>query len=220
MDTLIIKSDRGWPARHGHPWLFRDDVTHLPTLEDDGGEADVYDAHGNFVGRGLLAARSQIVCRIYTRKRGEELDREFFRRRLLAARDHRAALGLPNDQTDAFRLVYAEADRLPGLTIDRYAEYLVIQTPTPGLEPRKGMLVELLQELFQPRGICERNDMPVRKSDCLPLVSQWIVGQPEGKLRIRENGLLYEVDPLGSNEDGALLRSARQPALVGQHLSR
>lgn len=202
MDKLITKSDRGWPALHGHPWLFRDDVTHLPGMEDDGAEAEIYDARGNFVGRGLLAARSQIVCRIYSRQRGEELDRNFFRRRLLAARDHRTALGLPNEATDSFRLVYAEGDRLPGLTIDKYGDYLVIQTPTPGLERRKALLVELLQELFQPRGVYERNDMPVRKSDCLPLLSQWIVGQPEGKLRIRENGLLFDVDPLGAMKTG------------------
>src|SRR5688572_7999515 len=150
MHKLIIKSERGWPVRSGHPWLFRDDVTHLPAVESDGAEAEVYDARGDFVGRGLLAARSQIVCRIYSRRRDEELDREFFRRRIVAAQEQRTALGLPSEDTDSFRLVYAEGDRLPGLTIDKYADYLVIQTPTPGLDQRKTMLVELLQELFQP----------------------------------------------------------------------
>jgi 23S rRNA (cytosine1962-C5)-methyltransferase len=198
---LILKRDRGWPARSGHPWVFRDDVAQLPKELPDGAEADVLDAAGNFVGRGLLAARSQIVCRIYSRKR-EELDREFFQRCIEAARDDRLRLGLPNAQTDSFRVVYAEGDRLPGLTVDRYADYLVIQTPTPGLDQRKPMLVEILNEVFQPRGICERNDMPVRKSDCLPLVSQWISGPPEGKIRIRENGLTYDVDPLGAMKTG------------------
>lgn len=198
---LKLKSDRGWPARSGHPWVFRDEVAQLSKDIPDGEEAEVMDAAGNFVGRGLLAARSQIVCRIYSRKQ-KELDREFFRRRIEAARDYRLRLGLPNEKTDSFRVVYAEADRLPGLTVDKYADYLVIQTPTPGLDQRKPMLVEVLNEIFQPKGICERNDMPVRKSDCLPLVSQWITGQPEGKVRIRENGLLYDVDPLGAMKTG------------------
>jgi 23S rRNA (cytosine1962-C5)-methyltransferase len=202
MHKLIIKSNRGWPARSGHPWLFRDDLTHLPGIESDGAEAEVYDAHGDYLGRGLIAARSQIACRIYSRQRGEELDREFFRQRIVAAQQFRTRLGLPREDTDGFRLVYAEADRLPGLTIDKYADYLVIQTPTPGLDQRKGMFVELLEELFQPRGICERNDMPVRKSDCLPQVARWITGQPGDKLRIRENGLLYDVDPLGAMKTG------------------
>jgi 23S rRNA (cytosine1962-C5)-methyltransferase len=201
VDKLIIKSDRGWPARGGHPWLFRDDVTHLPRIEDDGAEVDVYDARGDFVGRGLLAARSQIVCRIYSRRQ-QALDAGFFRRCFEEAREYRVSLGLPSDETDSFRLVCAEGDRLPGLTVDKYADYLVIQTPTPGLDQRKGMLVEVLQEVFHPRGICERNDMPVRKSDCLPLVSQWITGQPEGKIRICENGLSYDVDPLAAMKTG------------------
>jgi 23S rRNA (cytosine1962-C5)-methyltransferase len=201
MEKLIIKADRGWAARGGHPWLFRDDVTHLPQVADDGAEVDVYDARGGFVGRGLLAARSQIVCRLYTRAH-EPLDASFFRRRFEEARDHRSSMGLPSEQTDSFRLVYAEGDRLPGLTVDKYADYLVIQTPTPGLDQRKSTLVEVLQQVFQPRGICERNDMPVRKSDCLPLVSQWITGRPEGKIRIRENGLLYDVDPLAAMKTG------------------
>ncbi len=153
------------------------------------------------MGRGLLAARSQIVCRIYSRSH-DPLDTGFFRRRFEEARDYRISLGLPSDETDSFRLIYAEGDRLPGLTVDKYADYLVIQTPTPGLDQRKAMLVEVLQEVFQPRGICERNDMPLRKSDCLPLVSQWISGQPEGKIRIRENGVSYDVDPLAAMKTG------------------
>ena len=212
MHKLIIKSNRGWPAHSGHPWLFRDDVTHLPGVEDDGAEAEVYDARGDYVGRGLLAARSQIVCRIYSRKRDEELDREFFRRRILAARERRTALGLPGEDTDSFRLVYAEGDRLPGLTIDKYADYLVIQTPTPGLDQRKAMLVELLSELFQPRGICERNDMPLRKSDCLPQVAQWIVGPAGGEDPHSRKRPAVRRRPAGGDEDGSLLRSARQPA--------
>jgi 23S rRNA (cytosine1962-C5)-methyltransferase len=201
MQTLTIKSERGWPTRSGHPWLFRDDVLNLPRTLEDGAECEVLDAHGAFVGRGLIAARSQIVCRIYSRQR-EPLNQHFFRRRIEAARERRSELGFPNDQTDSYRAVFAEADRLPGLTVDRYGDYLVIQTPTPGLDQRKAMLVETLQEIYRPRGICERNDMPVRKSDCLPLVSGWLAGEAADTIRIRENGLLYDVDPVGAMKTG------------------
>jgi 23S rRNA (cytosine1962-C5)-methyltransferase len=201
MQTLTIKAERGWPTRAGHPWLFRDDVLNLPRTIEDGAECEVLDAHGAFVGRGLLAARSQIICRIYSRQR-EPLNEHFFRRRIEAARDLRTELGFPNDQTDSYRAVFAEADRLPGLTVDRYGDYLVIQTPTPGLDQRKAMIVETLAEIYQPRGICERNDMPVRKSDCLPLVSGWLMGDSPASIRIRENGLRYDVDPIGAMKTG------------------
>ena len=201
IEKLVLKSNRGWPTRSGHPWLFRDDVLEVPSLAADGAEAEVFDAQGGFVGRGLISARSQIVCRIFSRQR-EPLNNNFFRRRFEAARDYRQSIGLPNEHTDSYRLIFAEADRLPGLTVDRYRDCLVLQTPTPGLDQRKPMLLEVLQEVFQPRAICERNDMPVRQSDGLPLVQGWIAGQPPENLEIRENGLIYRVDPLGAMKTG------------------
>ena len=201
MLRLILKPRRAVATRAGHPWLFRDDVLELPNPLPDGAEADVVDHQGRFIGRGLLSAHSQILCRIYARE-AVPLDRDFFRSRLLAAARLRHDAGLPNSDTDSYRLVFAEADRLPGLMVDRYGEYLVIQTPTSAMDERKPMLVDLLQELFEPRGICERNDMPLRKQDRLPPVRQWITGNPDQSLRIRENDLSYQMDPLEAMKTG------------------
>jgi 23S rRNA (cytosine1962-C5)-methyltransferase len=188
-------------VRSGHPWVFRDDVAGLPADAPNGAEAEVVDEAGRFVGRGLLSLASNIVCRIYSRQ-PEPLDREFFRRRLMAAHMHRRRLGLPSAETDSFRLVYAEGDLLPGLTVDRYADYLVVQTPTAAMDLRKPMLVELLAELFQPQGICERNDMAVRQQEGLPRLRGWLSGKPAEQLQIRENGVLYQIDPLGAMKTG------------------
>lgn len=201
MLQLTLKPRRARGARRDHPWVFRDDVVRLPRELPDGAEADVVDERGQYVGRGLISAQSQIVCRLYSGRR-EPLDRDFFRRRILAAAGLRASLGLPSGETDGFRLVFAEGDFLPGLMVDCYGDYLVVQMTTSALEIRKAMLVDLLEELFQPRGICERNDAPVRQAEGLPLVSGWLAGTPAERLSIRERGLAFEVDPLGAMKTG------------------
>jgi 23S rRNA (cytosine1962-C5)-methyltransferase len=202
MLKLTVRPGSELPLRGGHPWVFKDEVVDLPEVLPDGEEADVFDARGNYIGRGLTSAGSRIVCRIYTRRR-EPLDRDFFRKRLLAAHEYRRGLNLPNKNTDGYRAVFADGDRLPGLTVDRYKDYLVLQTPTVGMDARKRMIVELLQELFQPAGVCERNDMAVRGTEGLPTVREWVAGKaPEGGIIIRENGILYDVDPLGAMKTG------------------
>jgi 23S rRNA (cytosine1962-C5)-methyltransferase len=201
MLQLTLKPRRARGARRAHPWVFRDDVLRLPRELPDGAEADVVDAAGGYVGRGLVSAKSAIVCRIYSDRR-EALDRGFFRRRILAAAELRTSLGLPCAETDGFRLVFAEGDFLPGLMVDRYGDYLVVQMTSSALEIRKAMLVDLLDEQFHPQGILERNDAPVRQAEGLPLVSGWLAGKPAEGLVVREQGLLFEVDPLGAMKTG------------------
>jgi 23S rRNA (cytosine1962-C5)-methyltransferase len=201
MIRLTMRPGRETAVRGGHPWVFRDEVADLPDAVPDGQEADVFDDRGNYLGRGLLSATSRIVCRIYSRRR-EPLDRGFFEKRIAAAVAYRRAVNLPNKNTDAFRLVFADGDRLPGLTVDRYGDYLVLQTPTTGMDQRKEMLTEVLAEVGKPAGVCERNDMAVRQAEGLPVVRRWLSGEPSGPVVIKENGLLYEVDPLGAMKTG------------------
>jgi len=201
MERLTLLPGREAALRAGHPWVFRTDVHDLPETWPAGAEADVLDSRGQFLGRGLLSGGGQVVCRLYTRKR-EPLDRAFFRKRLLAAYEFRKTLNLPSKQTDSFRLVSGDGDRLPGLTVDRYADVLVVQTPTAGMDARREMLFELLQELFRPQAILERNDQALRKREGLPLRNGWLTAPREGSLHIREGGIVYEVDPLGAMKTG------------------
>jgi 23S rRNA (cytosine1962-C5)-methyltransferase len=201
MIRLTMKAGSEVALRSGHPWVFRDEVADLPAVIPDGVEADVFDARGNYIGRGLLSSQSRMVCRIYSRRR-EALDRDFFKKRITAAAEYRRGVNLPNKNTDSYRAVFADGDRLPGLTVDRYKDYLVLQTPTVGMDQRKEMLAEVLTEVYKPAGLCERNDMAVREAEGLPVVRKWIIGAPKGPITIRENGLLYEVDPLGAMKTG------------------
>jgi 23S rRNA (cytosine1962-C5)-methyltransferase len=198
---LVVQEGSEAPLRGGHPWVYRDAVRSGLEGIPDGGEADVLDARGGFIGRGLVSSRSRIVCRICTRRR-EPLDEDFFRKRLAAAAEHRKAAGLPSEKTDSFRLVFAEADGVPGLVVDRFADVLVMQTPTAPMDQRKEMLTRLLVELFRSGGVCERNDMAVRKNEGLDPVRAWRHGEERSSVRIRENGLLYEVDPMAAMKTG------------------
>jgi 23S rRNA (cytosine1962-C5)-methyltransferase len=218
MLRLTMKPGSEQALRGGHPWVFKDEVTDLPAELPDGGEADVFDDRGNFIGRGLTSSQSRIVCRIVTRRR-EALDRDFFRKRLAAAHEYRRSVNLPSKNTDSYRAVFADGDRLPGLTVDRYKDHLVIQTPTAGMDARKGMILDCLQELYRPAGICERNDMAVRESEGLPVVRQWAAGTPSGAIHIRENGIAYEVDPLGAMKTGHFF-DQRENRLLLERVSR
>jgi len=187
--------------RRGEFSLFRDEVAQLPDPLPAGAEVDVVDHRGTFLGRGFAAAGGRTICRLYTHRR-EPLDLAFFRKRILAAHALRRAANLPNKNTDSYRAVFAEGDRLPGLIIDRYGEYLTIQTPTAGLEQRKSLLLDICDEVFRPKGICERNDSALRQREQLPAVSAWVRGNPQSSVVIRENGLEYVVDPLGAMKTG------------------
>lgn len=198
---LVIKPESILPITGGHPWVFRDAVQEIPADLPAGEETDILDERGNFIGRGFSSPGSRIVVRIATRKR-EPLDEAFFRKRIKAAHDLRRLERLPSKRTDAYRLVFADADRVPGLTVDRLNNYISIQTPTAGMDKRKGMIVALLLEMFRPAGICERNDMGIREHEGLQKVSGWLAGEPAGAIRILENGISYEVDPLGAMKTG------------------
>ena len=127
-------------------------------------------------------------------------------------------LGL-TDPRGAARLIYSEADGLSGLIVDRYGDYLVIQTPTAGLEQRKGFLVDSLTEIIRPLAICERNDSALRRREGLPEAKGWIGNAPTQPIDILENGIHYRVDPLGAMKTGHFF-DQRENRLMLERISR
>ena len=205
-------------VRKGHCSVFRDQVANPPDSLTPGEEADVVDGRGGYLGRGLLSGGGRVICRLYTRRR-EPLDRDFFHKRLQAAHTFRRGLNLPNKSTNGYRAVFAEGDRLPGLMVDRYGDHLVIQTPTAGLEQRKELLVDSLTEIFRPLAICERNDSALRKREGLPEVNGWIGNAPTQPIIVSENGIQYQVDPLGAMKTGHFF-DQRENRLLLERISR
>ena len=130
-----------------------------------GAAVKVVDAHGRPLGTAHYSSSSQIALRMLSRQ-VEEIGRDFYMGRLRAAQAHRSRVVR---DSDAYRVVHGEGDLLPALIVDRYAEYLVIQTLDQGMDAAKGEIVSCLEEIFQPKGIVARNDVAVRTKEQLPL---------------------------------------------------
>jgi len=185
----------------GHPWIFGNE------LGDQDGEAaagDIVDVHsynGSFVGRGYFNPASQIRIRLITRERDEVVDNEFFKRRIRQAWAYRQQLGY----TENCRLIFGEADGLPALIIDKFGEYFVVQTLALGIDLWKDAIVAALQEIFTPKGIYERNDVPVRELEGLPQQKGFLSAPFDTNLIINENGLRFHVDIENGQKTGYFL---------------
>ncbi len=167
----------------GAPWIYDNQLDWADDICTDGCVCDVLDAHMRFAARGFFNSRSKIAVRVLTREEAEPIDREFFRRRLTRAWQFRQQLGFSN----ACRVVFGESDGLPGLTVDKFGDYLSIQTVCLGLEAWKPAIVSLLVELLGPRGIYERNDLAVREKEGLAQCAGVLYGEVPDETEIMEH---------------------------------
>ena len=200
--TAIVRVNRKAAQRvaSGHPWIFSSDVVDRGTAT--AGEAvQVLDTRDRPLGTFHYSAASQISLRRLS-TRIENIDAGFFRRRIQAAVGYRRRVV---GGSTAFRLVYSEADRLPGLVVDRYADCLVAQMLDQGMDRAKEEIVAVLQELFSPRAIVLRNDAAVRGKEALPLESAVVRGALDGPVAVEINGLKLEADLLKGQKTGVFL---------------
>src|SRR6202051_272362 len=150
----------------GHPWVFSSDVTERGQAQP-GDTVAVIDPQGRALGVAHYSASSQITLRLLS-DRAEPIDRSFLLRRIAAAEAYRKRVV---SGSTAYRLVHGEGDQLPGLVIDRYGDYFTVQTLDQGMDRAKAEIVSVIEELFAPRGVVERNDVAVRTRAALPLQS-------------------------------------------------
>ena len=220
MAQITLKPGREKPVRNHHPWIFSGAIKQIDPDASNGDIVDVLDAGGGWLARGYLNRRSQIRVRLLTWDQNEPVDERFWRSRVQRALEGRAGLAA-DPGTDAYRLVYAESDGLPGLIVDRYADWLVLQSLTLGIERVKPLLVELLQELCMPAGIVERSDVDVRGKEGLDGAAGRLAGElpPDELLEIRENGFRFLVDLPGGQKTGYYLdqRDNRRRAAAWCH---
>lgn len=187
-------------AASGHPWIFSSDV--VDTGEAKGGDAvAVVDPKGQQLGVAHFSSASQISLRLLSPKT-EPVDLEFFRRRLLAARQFRAQVVR---DTNAYRLVHAEADGLPGLIVDVYGGCIVLQTLTQGMAKAQPEIVQCLEDILEPAAIVARNDAAVRSRESLPREKSVLAGALPAAAVVKLNGFEWCVDPLGGQKTGIYL---------------
>lgn len=162
--------DRGLNA--GNLWIYDNQVAWVDEDCADGGIVDVTGQDGRFLGRGFFNGQSKIVVRLLSREK-IDIDAALIDRRIRAAWNRRRELGFEN----ACRVVFGDADGLPGLTVDKFGEYLSFQIVSLGMANFQEKIIESLVKLFQPRGICQRNDVAVREKEGLPLVAGCVYGE-------------------------------------------
>jgi 23S rRNA (cytosine1962-C5)-methyltransferase len=214
MATIILAPTKDKPVRQRHPWVFSGAIARLEGEAAPGDIVEVFGERGDWLARGYYNPRSQIVVRLLTWDRSEAIDAAFWQRRLLAAAAVREPLAETGD-TDAYRLVYAESDGIPGLIVDRYGDWLAVQFLTLGVEVRREVLLESLVETFAPLGILDRSDVAVRRQEGLPLRSGLAWGQaPPADLTVLENRRRFPVDLPGGQKTGFYLDQRENRRIV------
>ena len=173
----------------GHPWIYNNEIDRIAGTVAPGDIVEVYYFDGQLAGRGYINPGSQIMIRLLTRKR-DNIDAAFFHQKISEAWAYRQQLG----HTENCRLVFGEADGLPALIIDKFNDYFVLQTLSLGIEKWKPAIVDAINTIFKPKGIYERNDVPVRELEGLEQKKDFLSDPFPTEIIIQENGLQFYVD--------------------------
>jgi len=195
----------------GHAWVYRDDLARVENASP-GDIVDLLDPRGRLLGRAFYGDRSKIALRLLTRN-DEPVDDAFFERRVREAVARRRPL---MEEKGALRLIYSEADGLPGLIADRYADWIVLQSLIPGSDSRVGLFASILRALLDPKGIVLRNDASARALEGLPLERKVLTGDLRGPVEVVEGDIRYLADILNGHKTGAYLDQREHRELVGR----
>ena len=210
MRSVVVISEDGanW-LRKGQMWMYRNNLVSMDETVNNGDVVDVKSESGEYLGSGFVSKESHVVVHLMTKDPNEEIDREFFRSRIQFAYDFRKTVEINN--LSNCRLIFGEADLIPGLVVDRYNDILVTQISTYGLDIRKDMIYECLLEVLQNdgqdvKGIYERNDIQVRIKEGLEMYKgYWRNADLPTKTIIDENGLKLHVDVENGQKTGYFL---------------
>ncbi len=201
LPTVLLRPGEADRLLAGHPWIYRGSILRLTQPAGDGDLVQVKDHRQRFIGVGFFNARSKINVRLLSPDR-VEVDEAFFEERLREALALRSRY-LP--RATSFRVVNSEGDFLSGLIVDKYEDLLAVQTSALGMDQRKAMIVRVLQRMFSPTAILERNDVASRQFEGLEDASGVLVGKAPAELRARLNGLEFATQLLSGHKTGLYL---------------
>ncbi len=201
MAKVYLKKRIAQRIANGHPWIFNNEVERVEGEIAGGETVEVMTHESKFVGKGYINPKSQILVRLLTRQKADEINERFFLDRLTDCWNYRKKIGY----TENCRLVFGEADGLPQLIIDKFNDYFVIQTLALGIDTWKPAIVKALEQIFNPKGIYERNDVPVRELEGLPQQKGFLSAPFDTNIVINENGLKFHVDIANGQKTGYFL---------------
>lgn len=209
---MIIKSGREKSLLRRHPWIFSGAVKSVDGAARSGDVLRVQADDGRFLAHAAYSEHSQIVARALSFEDGERIDEAFFRRRIREAIARRAHLAR---EADAYRLVHAESDGLPGIIADRYGDVVVLQLLTAGADPMRETIARLLLEEAAVKSVYERSDADVREIEGLPVRNGLVLGEPvPDEIVIQENGVKIAVDIPRGHKTGFYLDQRDNRALT------
>lgn len=211
--TITPKAEKA--LRGGHPWVYGDEITEGTGRWENGDIVDVYSQKGKWLGAGYGNRTSKIRVRLLSRNANDRFDEAFYRRRVRYAVDYRRAV-MVDDEFKACRLIFGEADQLPGLTVDRYNDVLVTEVLCAGTDRIKDLIYRLLREELagEVTAIYERSDGPLRAKEGLDPFEGWAVGEADGATVITQNGVKFRVDYLNGQKTGFFLDQLRNREAV------
>jgi 23S rRNA (cytosine1962-C5)-methyltransferase len=201
LSSAIVRPGDADRVVAGHPWLYAGSLLRLTAPAADGALVQIKDHHQRFLGVGFYNSKSKIQVRVLSPDR-VEINREFFVERISAALAIRQR-HLPG--ATSFRVVNAESDFLSGLIVDKYADVLVVQVSSLGMDQRKAMIVEALQSIFSPRAIVEKSEASFRKFEGMTESCGVLAGTLDGPVAIELNGLSFDVDIMAGHKTGLYL---------------
>lgn len=209
--TVTKKAEKS--LKNGHPWVYSDEILNIDDKYENGDLVDVFSDKNRYLGTGFINDASKIRVRIISRNTNDKFDAAFFERRLRYAVDYRSTV-MGND-FNSCRLVFGEADMLPGLTVDRFENILVTQSLCLGTDRLKDLIFPLLIKILREKGVridalYERNDVAIRDKEGLSRYKGFYEGEGlktdlDGKVIINENGILYTVDYINGQKTGFFL---------------
>ena len=165
--SIYLKKGEEKRILAGHSWVYANEVAKIEGKDKNGSLASVFAHDGRYIGKGYINHASKILVRIFIRN-NETDDEIFYENAIKTANEYRLRLGYKN----CYRMIFAEADNLPALIVDKYGDYLAIQCLSLGIDMRKETICKILVKLFNPKGIYERSDVAVRKKEALPEIKQ------------------------------------------------
>jgi 23S rRNA (cytosine1962-C5)-methyltransferase len=215
MSKVVLLPKKAFRVKGGHPWVYSNEVKFVEGTYVNGDIVEVWDSYNKFIGKGYINDKSQIMVRLLTNNKLEVIDEAFIYKKINEAWQYRKELGYDKNA----RVFYSEADGLPGLIIDKFGEILVIQTLSLGIEKWKGVIVNILEKIFSPAGVYERNDATVRTLEGLPLQTGFLTKPFKTKFEINNDGIKIVVDIANGQKTG-FFHDQRKNRLAIQRIAK